>query len=176
MLLDLISPRNFVPRHKLRTSWLCEPLPSSCYFPVIVLKHPNMFSSPTVNNAVSQWHKIMYYCTRCTWYGAWKHGVDFHRILGRYLTSRPEPTKISNNKKSVRLACTIVATISPKLKAIWVTLEESPKAVTLLQPTKTRKNVPKNSADSMRHMLRLSVMSWNPITAFAPAYQHTHFN
>jgi hypothetical protein len=52
-----------------------------------------------------------------------------------------------------------VATISPKLKAIWVTLEESPKAVTLLQPTKTRKNVPKNSADSMRHMLRLSVMS-----------------
>jgi hypothetical protein len=69
-----------------------------------------------------------------------------------------------------------VATTSPKVKAIWVMLEEAPKAVMLLQPTKTRKNVPTNSADSMRHMLRLSVMSWSPITAFAPAYQHTYLN
>lgn len=117
-----------------------------------------------------------HYCTRRTWYGAWNPGVDVRGIRGRYLTSRPEPAKISNNKKSVGLACAIVATTSPKVKAIWVMLEEAPKAVMLLQPTKTRKNVPTNSADSMRHMLRLSVMSWSPITAFAPAYQHTYLN
>ena len=102
--------------------------------------------------------------------------MDLRGIRGRYLTSRPEPAKISNNKKSVGLACAIVATTNPKVKAICVMLEEEPKGVTLLQPTKMRKNVPKNSADNMRHMLRLSVMSWSPITAFAPAYQHTHCN
>ena len=132
-----------------------------------LLKHPSVFSSQTVSNC---------YCTRRTWYGAWKHGVDLRGIRGRYLTSRPEPAKISNNKRSLGITCTIVATVSPKVKAIWVTLEEAPKEVTLLQPTKTRKNVPKNSADNMRHMLRLSVMSWSPITAFAPAYKYTTFN
>jgi hypothetical protein len=69
-----------------------------------------------------------------------------------------------------------VATASPKVKAIWTMLMTGPEPMMLLQPTKTRKNVPKNSADSMRHMLRLSVMSWSPITAFTPAYQHHHFN
>jgi hypothetical protein len=63
----------------------------------------------------------------------------------------------------------MVATVSPKVKAIWVMLEDASKGMALLQPTKIRKNVPKNSADSMRHMLRLSVMSWSPMTAFAPA-------
>jgi hypothetical protein len=74
---------------------------------------------------------------------------------------------------SLGLACAIVATASPKVKAIWMTLEEPSQGVILLQPTKTRKNVPKNSADNMRHMLRLSVMSWRPSTAFAPAERHT---
>jgi hypothetical protein len=83
---------------------------------------------------------------------------------------------VTKKQKSAGLACAIVATASPKVKAIWMMWGESPKAMMLLQPTKTRKNVPKNSADSMRHMLRLSVMSRSPITAFTPVYQHTHFN
>jgi len=40
MLLDLISPRTFTHRHKLRTSLVCEQLPSACYFPVIKSKYP----------------------------------------------------------------------------------------------------------------------------------------
>jgi len=41
MLLDLISPRNFTHRHKLRTSLLCEHLRSACYFAIIKSKYPS---------------------------------------------------------------------------------------------------------------------------------------
>jgi hypothetical protein len=40
MLLDSISPRNLTHIHKLRSSVLCEHLPSSCYFPIIGSKYP----------------------------------------------------------------------------------------------------------------------------------------
>jgi len=180
MLLDLISPRTFTHRYKLHTSSLCEHLPSACYFPVIKSKYPPQITQLVFFTNGQQRRFALVQRISVTLRVV--HGMEpgntvwISGIRGRHLTYRPEPAKISNNKKSVGLACAKVATVNPKVMAICVTLEESPKGVTLLQPTITRKNVPKNSADSMRHMLRLSVMSWSPITAFAPAYQHKHFH
>ena len=69
------------------------------------------------------------------------------------------------------LTCAIVATTRPKVNAICgidAVYVESQPPVVLPMPIATRKNVPKNSAISIRHMFRLSVISATPIICFIP--------
>lgn len=72
--------------------------------------------------------------------------------------------------KVVRHTWAKVATINPKHRAICG-IDGSyppPHPVVLAMPTETRRSVPKNSATSIRHMFRLSVMSCTPTISLTP--------
>lgn len=84
--------------------------------------------------------------------------------------------------KWIKLTCAIVATTRPNVNATCTTLimpytaELSPLDIVDATPTATKKNVPKNSANSIFHILRLFRMSLTPIIRLTPAKTKKNVN
>lgn len=82
---------------------------------------------------------------------------------------------IEAKKKWIIFTCAIVATTKPNVNAICtilnisLTAALSPLNIVDATPTETKKNVPKNSANSIFHILRLFRMSLTPIIRLTPA-------
>lgn len=92
---------------------------------------------------------------------------------------------IFNSKKDVKtanLTCAMVATTNPNVNAICTTRNISlaassfPLNMVDATPTATKKKVPKNSANSIFHILRLFRMSLTPIIRLTPAKSKTNAN
>jgi hypothetical protein len=112
------------PIDKLQTSLLCEHLRSACYSPVINSNTPTCVLLQRSATPFRTATTSKRYSTRRIAPGntVWTY-AGFEGGTSRLVQSLQRSLTI---KKSVELACAIVATISPKVKEIWVMLDGWP--------------------------------------------------